>query len=77
MMLLWLPAVLMVLLWGRLSDVFRSTQSGDKLGLSQERLSVEGLQFIEADHPYIRYAGRWTADNTRMDASFPGLSISA
>ena len=36
--------------------------------------SVDGTQFIDAGHPYLRYVGRWTStrDRTGMDGSFPG-----
>ncbi|KAH6710763.1 hypothetical protein BKA61DRAFT_658609 [Leptodontidium sp. MPI-SDFR-AT-0119] len=37
--------------------------------------ALDGLQFIDANHPYIRYVGRWlaTADKTHKDGSFPGV----
>ena len=40
--------------------------------------ALDGLQFIDADHPYIRFVGRWssTPDKTRKDGSFPGKKAS-
>jgi hypothetical protein len=37
--------------------------------------TLDRLQFIDADHPYIQYVGRWTStpDKTRKDGSFPGV----
>ncbi|CZT50970.1 uncharacterized protein RSE6_12047 [Rhynchosporium secalis] len=37
--------------------------------------TLDGLKYIDATHPYIRYVGRWlaTADQTHKDGSFPGV----
>ncbi|KAI9056185.1 hypothetical protein LZ554_001113 [Drepanopeziza brunnea f. sp. 'monogermtubi'] len=37
--------------------------------------NLDALQFIDANHPYLRYVGRWlaTADETHKDGSFPGV----
>ncbi|TVY48089.1 hypothetical protein LOCC1_G002053 [Lachnellula occidentalis] len=37
--------------------------------------NIEGLQFIDVNHPGIRFVGRWTttSDGARKEGSFPGV----
>ncbi|KAK8906323.1 hypothetical protein QC760_004915 [Botrytis cinerea] len=75
---IWLTVVIVVCFWFWLSQQRQQIhfyQYDTKLSTTEPPL--EGLRFIDASHPYIRYVGRWssTLDGTRKDGSFPGIYL--
>ncbi|CAG8977212.1 hypothetical protein HYALB_00007906 [Hymenoscyphus albidus] len=62
---------LLYLNWGVWSDGIRRTEASDSVFKIP---SFEGLQFINASHPHLRFVGRWMsiANGTRQEGSFPG-----
>ncbi|CCD47880.1 hypothetical protein BofuT4_P113840.1 [Botrytis cinerea T4] len=71
---IWLTVIIVVCFWFWLSQQRQQIhfyQYDTKLSTTEPPL--EGLRFIDASHPYIRYVGRWssTLDGTRKDGSFP------
>ncbi|ESZ90559.1 hypothetical protein SBOR_9055 [Sclerotinia borealis F-4128] len=73
---IWLTVLIMICFWFWLSQQQQQThfyQYDTKSFITQPTL--DGLQFIDASHPYIRYVGRWssTLDGMRKDGSFPGM----
>ncbi|KAM0123936.1 hypothetical protein ACHAP3_010740 [Botrytis cinerea] len=75
---IWLTVIIVVCFWFWLSQQRQQIhfyQYDTKLSTTEPPL--EGLRFIDASHPYIRYVGRWssTLDDTRKDGSFPGIYL--
>ncbi|TGO48731.1 hypothetical protein BCON_0231g00140 [Botryotinia convoluta] len=75
---IWLTVLIMVCFWFWLSQQQQRIhfyQYDTKISTAQPPL--EGLQFIDTSHPYIRYVGRWssTLDGSRKDGSFPGIYL--
>ncbi|KAM0179040.1 hypothetical protein ACHAPC_008200 [Botrytis cinerea] len=75
---IWLTVIIVVCFWFWLSQQRQQIhfyQYDTKLSTTEPPL--EGLRFIDASHPYIRYVGRWssTLDGTRKDGSFPGIYL--
>ncbi|PBP22147.1 LigA protein [Diplocarpon rosae] len=72
---LWLSFLLVLGLWWMLQGRLSSRNQYQQNTLHQPKL--DGLQFIDANHPYIRYVGRWlaTADESHKDGSFPGVYV--
>ncbi|CAG8949449.1 hypothetical protein HYFRA_00008309 [Hymenoscyphus fraxineus] len=63
---------LLYLNWGVWNDGTRRTEASD---LVLKIPSFEGLQFINASHPHLRFVGRWmsVANGTRQEGSFSGI----
>ncbi|KAF7911553.1 hypothetical protein BELL_0087g00040 [Botrytis elliptica] len=75
---IWLTVLIMICFWFWLSQQQQRIhfyQYDTKISTAE--LPLEGLRFIDASHPYIRYVGRWssTLDGTRKDGSFPGIYL--
>jgi hypothetical protein len=76
-LLVWIISFTVIFLWWLLNRDRETSLFSYKINLSSSGLpTLDGLQFIDAAHPYIRYVGRWTSapDKTRKDGSFPGTS---
>jgi hypothetical protein len=74
-LLIWTTASTIALLWWWLEGERQTVLFQHRINLSSGWPALDGLQFIDADHPYIRYVGRWTStpDKTQKDGSFPGM----
>ncbi|KAF7952515.1 uncharacterized protein EAE97_002012 [Botrytis byssoidea] len=75
---IWLTVLIMICFWFWLSQQQQRIhfyQYDTKISTTEPPL--EGLRFVDASHPYIRYVGRWssTLDGTRKDGSFPGIYL--
>ncbi|PMD65203.1 uncharacterized protein K444DRAFT_659492 [Hyaloscypha bicolor E] len=69
--ILWLTFLVIVGLFCAVKGGKQAVSDESKLVAQPE---LDGLQFVGANHPSIRYVGRWvsTADGTHKDGSFPG-----
>ncbi|KAL2069198.1 hypothetical protein VTL71DRAFT_15536 [Oculimacula yallundae] len=71
---LWLSLFVVAGLWLAFWKRQDSRYLGERI-MAVDLPTLDGLQFFDATHPYIRYVGRWlaTADQTHKDGSFPGV----
>ncbi|QSZ34674.1 hypothetical protein DSL72_007528 [Monilinia vaccinii-corymbosi] len=78
---IWLTVLIMICFWFWLRQQQQQQQHIHFYQYDTKILTTEpaldGLQFINASHPYIRYVGRWssTLDGMRKDGSFPGIYL--
>lgn len=78
-LLAWTSILTIALLWWFLNGEKQTILLKNILNLPSGLPALDGLQFIDADHPYIRFVGRWssTPDKTRKDGSFPGKTLTS
>ncbi|RAL59150.1 hypothetical protein DID88_006706 [Monilinia fructigena] len=75
---IWITVLIMICFWFWLSQQQQQIHFyhyNTKISTTQPVL--DGLQFIDANNPYIRFVGRWssTLDGSRKDGSFPGIYL--
>ncbi|KAG0651696.1 hypothetical protein D0Z07_1666 [Hyphodiscus hymeniophilus] len=71
----WTVALIFGGLWWLLDGERQSIVFNHSFNVLPGPPSLDGLRFIDAGHPYIRYVGRWASspDKTQKDGCFPGV----
>ena len=77
-LLIWFTTLTIAVIWWWLDSERQTILFHYKTSLPSGSPALDGLQFIDADHPFIRYVGRWTStpDKSQKDGSFPGTILS-
>ncbi|KAF7870628.1 hypothetical protein EAF04_004372 [Stromatinia cepivora] len=73
---IWLTVLIMICFWFWLSQQQQQIRFYQyDTEISTARPALDGLQFIDASHPYIRYVGRWSSTlGIYLDIAFNGSS---
>ncbi|APA12000.1 hypothetical protein sscle_08g067700 [Sclerotinia sclerotiorum 1980 UF-70] len=75
---IWLTVLIMICFWFWLSQQQQEIRFHQyDTEISTVRPSLDGLHFIDAAHPYIRYVGRWssTSDGMRKDGIYLDIAF--